>query len=318
MQDQERTMLTGGAQEAGRTQALPRAEATQMGTSVECPVCRSRNIPGDLYCWDCGFLLTGTPGEEPAAPAGPAARLVDGRSGRSFALQKGVNTVGRQDTDVLLSDPSVSRRHATIEVREEDAVVTDTGSTNGTMVAGVRLGEGEQAVVRSGQKVRFGSCALTFEMEPAAAAAGDGEEAGAGAEAPQDEEAPAEAGTAPEAEEEAEEREPEVEQVSEGASPARAVLTVRETGERHTVGEDGASIGRRPGNDIVLSDAYVSGQHAIIAFRDGAFHLTDIGSTNGTLLNGSRLEPDVPVALKDGDEIRMGQLTLVFSTGEAG
>ncbi len=319
MQDQERTMLAGVAPDAGRTQALPQAEATQMGASVECPVCRSRNIPGDLYCWDCGFLLTGTPGEAPEAPRGPAAKLVDPRSGRIFVLQKGVNTVGRQDTDVLLSDPSVSRRHATIEVRESDAVVMDTGSTNGTLVAGTRLAEGEQAVISAGQEVRFGSCALIFEMEAA--------QEPAAAEAPPDAEAPApeEAveGITPEQEPEGEERLEEpgpAESADSEAVSGQAVgiLTVRETGERFTVGSDGASIGRRSGNDIVLSDAYVSGQHAIIAFRDGAFYLSDVGSTNGTLLNGVRLEPNVPIELSAGDEIRLGQLTLVFSVEEAG
>ncbi len=319
MQDQERTMLAGVAPDAGRTQALPQAEATQMGASVECPVCRSRNITGDLYCWDCGFLLTGTPGEAPEALRGPSAKLVDPRSGRIFVLQKGVNTVGRQDTDVLLSDPSVSRRHATIEVRESDAVVMDTGSTNGTLVAGTRLAEGEQVLISAGQEIRFGSCALIFEMEAA--------QEPAAAEAPPDAEAPApeEAveGITPEQEPEGEERLEEpgpAESADSEAVSGQAVgiLTVRETGERFTIGSDGASIGRRFGNDIVLSDAYVSGQHAIIAFRDGAFYLSDVGSTNGTLLNGVRLEPNVPIELSAGDEIRLGQLTLVFSVEEAG
>jgi pSer/pThr/pTyr-binding forkhead associated (FHA) protein len=322
MQDQERTILAGDADGTGRTQALPRADATQMGTPVECPVCRSRNVPGDLYCWDCGFLLTGTPGEAIAPPSGPVAWLVDGRTGRKFALQGGINTVGRLDTDVLLSDPSVSRRHATIEVRGSDAVVTDCGSTNGTLVGGRRLGEGEQAVITAGQEVRFGNCALTFEMEAAAAEASPAAETGVPVGTPEPAEEAGEDAVPGQPEGEAgldergTEEPPEEAQVDAGeASGAQGtgVLRVRETGEEFRVGPDGASVGRRADNDIVLSDAYVSGRHAIIAFQDGAFHLTDAGSTNGTLVDGSRLEPNVPVRLRGGEEIRMGQLTLEFS-----
>ena len=74
------------------------------------------------------------------------------------------------------------------------------------------------------------------------------------------------------------------------------------------------TFGRRPENMVVLSgDLYVSGSHAQISAEDGdVFILTDIGSTNGTLLNGERLPVHAPAALSDGDEILIGGTALRF------
>lgn len=52
----------------------------------------------------------------------------------------------------------------------------------------------------------------------------------------------------------------------------------------------------------------VSRRHAIIRRGEDTLILEDLGSTNGTHLNGQRLSPDQPRVLRDGDEIRMGRL----------
>ncbi|MBN1679061.1 MAG: FHA domain-containing protein [Anaerolineae bacterium] len=52
----------------------------------------------------------------------------------------------------------------------------------------------------------------------------------------------------------------------------------------------------------------VSRQHAIIKRGEDTLTLTDLGSTNGTHLNGQRLIPRQPRVLRDGDEIRLGRL----------
>lgn len=54
----------------------------------------------------------------------------------------------------------------------------------------------------------------------------------------------------------------------------------------------------------------VSRRHASITRRDGGLDLTDLGSSNGTYLNGQRLIANQPRVLRDGDEVRLGYLVL--------
>ncbi len=68
------------------------------------------------------------------------------------------------------------------------------------------------------------------------------------------------------------------------------------------------SLGRAPTNTVILDDSFVSGEHALIMLRDGQWWLEDRGSSNGTLLNGYRIEE--PVVLSAGDIISIGRITL--------
>ncbi len=70
------------------------------------------------------------------------------------------------------------------------------------------------------------------------------------------------------------------------------------------------TIGKSAHNDIILADASVSSRHAKIAFNEGAFTLTDLGSRNGTFLNDVKLVESR--ALSHGDRIRMGHCTLTI------
>ena len=72
-----------------------------------------------------------------------------------------------------------------------------------------------------------------------------------------------------------------------------------------------ASIGRSPSNDISIPERHVSRQHAVIAFRDGIFMISDLGSANGTFVNDRRLEDPFPLA--HGDVIRLYVPILNFS-----
>jgi hypothetical protein len=65
--------------------------------------------------------------------------------------------------------------------------------------------------------------------------------------------------------------------------------------------------------DAFDADAKVSRRHARILFRDGAYMVEDLGSTNGTFVNrGRRLLPGSPQVLNDGDEIIVGKTFLRF------
>jgi pSer/pThr/pTyr-binding forkhead associated (FHA) protein len=71
------------------------------------------------------------------------------------------------------------------------------------------------------------------------------------------------------------------------------------------------SIGRDPGNHVMIDDAQVSRQHARIVPQGGLMVLEDLGSTNGTTVNGLRISS--PHTLAHGDEIGLGDnVTLTF------
>ena len=69
-------------------------------------------------------------------------------------------------------------------------------------------------------------------------------------------------------------------------------------------------IGRGRGADVVLAEATISRAHAAVGFDAGSFFVQDLGSTNGTLVNGSRSERQ---QIKHGDEVRMGRLVFAVS-----
>src|SRR5215470_10486813 len=68
------------------------------------------------------------------------------------------------------------------------------------------------------------------------------------------------------------------------------------------------SLGRAPTNTITLNDTFASGEHALVTLRGGQWWLEDRGSSNGTLLNGYRIEE--PVVISTGDVIGVGQVEL--------
>lgn len=60
-------------------------------------------------------------------------------------------------------------------------------------------------------------------------------------------------------------------------------------------------------------DKGVSRRHANLIRKDGSLHIVDLGSGNGTFLNGQRLVSDQPRVIRDGDDIRLGYLVIRVS-----
>jgi hypothetical protein len=81
-------------------------------------------------------------------------------------------------------------------------------------------------------------------------------------------------------------------------------------GKRLVVGPTGVTLGRSRECDIVLNDPNISRAHAEIRPRGGSWVLSDLGSTNGSCLNGTRIER--PEVLKPGDEVELGTTTIRF------
>ena len=84
-------------------------------------------------------------------------------------------------------------------------------------------------------------------------------------------------------------------------------------GAAYTLEGDQMTIGRDSTNEIVINDAEISRRHARLTFQGGKYVLEDLGSTNGTFVNGQRLAG--PRVLKTGEVVSFGeQIVLVFES----
>jgi FhaA, N-terminal domain/FHA domain len=102
-----------------------------------------------------------------------------------------------------------------------------------------------------------------------------------------------------------------VEGEDEGPAAARAVVVIHEDGAVRTVAltSDSVTIGRLAECDVVLTDKGASRKHAQLKRRNGTWTITDLGSTNGTRLNGQTIQSR---ELSDGDKITIGTTMLEF------
>ncbi len=70
------------------------------------------------------------------------------------------------------------------------------------------------------------------------------------------------------------------------------------------------TIGRSARNDLCVEDPFASRLHAEIRRRGDSFWISDLGSANGTLINGMRLTSQVQHPLHDGDELQLGRVRI--------
>jgi len=111
---------------------------------------------------------------------------------------------------------------------------------------------------------------------------------------------------------EAEETEAEIEAKLERG----AVLVVKkgpDAGERFVLLKDETTLGRDPQSDIFLNDITVSRKHARVDRAGNAVKVADVGSLNGTYVNGERVDE---TELRSGDEIQIGKFKMVFLSQE--
>ena len=97
-----------------------------------------------------------------------------------------------------------------------------------------------------------------------------------------------------------------------------AILVVKRgpnAGSRFPLHQPVTSAGRDPRSDIFLDEVTVSRRHAEFRSERGELHVVDIGSLNGTYVNGQLIDSAV---LTDGDEIQMGKFRLVLLIQPAG
>lgn len=261
---EEATAMTGSAQP---TVAFSAPSATQALAPMSCPICGQSNPPGEVYCVECGFLLSSSTPEAPEA--GVAYPKLRDTSGREFLLKAGENLIGRDPAcDVLLNDGTVSRRHARIIVEENHASLEDLGSTNGTILNGAPLAPHTSVPLTHQAQVQFGSVLLTVDL-------------------PEGFETPT---------------------LSEEVAPPIAYLVgVDDPSLRFPLYTRPQRIGRRAENAIVIPDAYVSGQHATIEVVGDEVRITDLGSTNGTFIGETRIVPNQPTPVPPDAIVTLGR-----------
>lgn len=218
-------------------------------------------------------------------------------------------TIGRKYGELMLDDALVSSRHCQVSVRNGEYVLTDLGSTNGTMVDGRLVRE---VVLKPGNEITIGSTRLILFVGTI-----DG---GEGEEAPK-ERAPA--GPL----EIAWLREEELVELGGNAERTRnpadvigqdlrlppglnalvEVVAGQDTGKVFRFTRGNVTIGRRSG-EVPLSDGEVSRRHSVIElFGREMIFLRDLGSTNGTYHNGRRITVS---RLRTGDTIGVGKTVL--------
>jgi len=110
-----------------------------------------------------------------------------------------------------------------------------------------------------------------------------------------------------------------------GRLPGRAALASTAVGRLvlHQAGSDPAvqpgavwpltptnTLGANPDNDLVLADALISGRHARLRWDGASWWVEDLGSTNGTLVNGQRLIAHTAQKIAPGAQLQLGDMVL--------
>jgi len=264
----------------------PTLNATVTIKPVQCTVCKTFNPAGVMFCVDCGLIFDrALPADAFGAPAIQLPQLVE-QSGREHPIRPGANVIGREG-DVMLVDGRCSRRHAQITSTDGVLEVEDLGSTNGTKVDGTALAQGEKRTLNGGETLSFGGVELKLSLPGAT---------GANATAVISSNKTAAIATPPRVE----------------VAPATLVSPDKEWPLRAGLN----SFGRKSDNDISITDPYVSGKHGVIEVTTEGLFVTDIGSTNGTMLNDAKLSPNMRTAITTEDVIRLGSLELKIRLNE--
>ena len=217
---------------------------------------------------------------------------------------------------IVLASKTVSRHHATISPSLLGYSITDR-STNGILVNGTRIQGSE--LLRQGDVVRVGDRDFRFEADEASFE--PGVVLGTGA-LPQSV-APRASGAQPVAfEPSLPSIRPAPRQVTSEPptleEPATKLLfgtleVLNEglaKGMRFRIERPSIQIGRGPQNDVRLSDPTVSGAHATLVLRGSVWHLVDVGSTNGTFIDGVRITGERTI--QRAAQIRFGDVALLF------
>ena len=270
---------------------------------------------GNTQLFDSGAFADLPPVQPAKAPPGPAGgRVVCLTDGREYQVGPEPLVFGRDASSaVVVTSGDVSRRHAEIEVGAEGYVLTDL-SVNGTYVNGKRVGR--RHVLSRADVIRIGTDEFRFyaeaappqsPMEPRSVPSESALHTPTGAIARLSDTMHGVSFPLP--------RDPlptPVASVAPVIAPIASLLvrTGELRGRRLPITLSVVNVGRADYNDVVLADPSVSTTHAKLQRKDDVWVLSDLGSTNGTFVEGEPVTGET--ALTPGTTLRFGDVAALF------
>ena len=268
---------------------------------------------GSTQLFDSGAFADLVPPKSAKPPAGSTGgRLVCLTDGREYTVGQNPLRLGRDaGSDVVVTGHEVSRQHAEIRADPQGYMLVDL-SVNGTYVNGERIGKTH--LLARADVIRIGNDEFRFYADAAARPSGPSPEPPAQTPGP-----PVGASQKltdtmhgfPLAT-----SNPEPERTATPPSPTAVALASflfrsgELRGKRLPIKVPVVNIGRGDYNDVVIADPSVSTMHAKLQRRDAIWVLTDLGSTNGTFVEGERLTGEAP--LGPGTTLRFGDVSALF------
>ena len=273
---------------------------------------------GNTQLFDSGAFADLTPVPAAKTPPGPTGgRVVCLTDGREYTVKSEPLVFGRDAaSDVVVTGGDVSRRHAEIQATSEGYFLTDL-SVNGTYVNGRRVSRTH--LLARADVIRIGTDEFRFYADVAPAVRDSGPR-------PMPPEGPLHTPTGAIARLSdtmhgvplAVSRDP-----TPASAPALAVLPLASLlvrsgalrGRRLPITLPVVNIGRADYNDLVIADPSVSTTHAKLQRKDDVWVLTDLGSTNGTYVEGEPVTGET--ALTPGTTLRFGDVAALFEPHDA-
>ncbi len=242
------------------------------------------------------------PASVPPPPALPKARLVSLTDGREYAVDVVPFVIGRDATaNLVVESDLVSRRHAELLTVPGGNSLVDL-SSNGVWVNRRRITA--PVMLRQGDVIRIGESDFRYHLaDRVAAPAGADTRLGDTIVGLSVVRRPPPIPDTP---------------APRPAEPLATLLVQRgqRKGERLQVRTPVTNIGRGEYNDIALPDASLSANHAKLQLKEGIWVLTDLGSTNGSRVDGETVRGEI--ALSPGAQIALGEVTLFFEPRDRG
>jgi len=268
---------------------------------------------GDMAVGTCvGFAVTLV---EESAKVAWVTIVLGKNEGKQFILSKPTTTIGRDElSDIpLYGDIGVQKQHAVIQTADwRTFVFHDMGSPTGSLINGLRVTE--KALV-DGDRIQIGKFHLLFNHRSGAPISLQPTDASSRMQANQQLQDPSICpfcGTRRDAGTGACACTPGVFASTPATSGAAFLVGVAGpyTSVKFSIDRDRVEIGRDPSNSIVLdADPSVSRKHAAIVRQGTSYFVEDLGSTNGTYINGVRVQSAV---LNLGDVVHFGSSSFRF------
>jgi pSer/pThr/pTyr-binding forkhead associated (FHA) protein len=211
---------------------------------------------------------------------------------QEFELAKTSISLGRGTTnDITLDDVRVSRSHARLDIAAGEVTLLDLGSSNGTRVNGILV---ERATLAPGDTIGLGGQQLKYSVDD-----------------PSEDVGLTVIDTQVQLDQTIAEEVLQV-VINDTSTSSLVIFTGDHTWSIDLADLDQATIGRDDNCAVFIDDSKVSRQHAEVQHRGEAFMLKDLGSINGTWVNGQQIEQHI---LQDGEVIRIGPAQIVFKRG---